>query len=67
MTKTMLILFALLAAGCSTAPKDDDPYCTLWVEREVAYGGQTFKKRECAAWLFGPSKRELQQWERRHK
>jgi hypothetical protein len=53
------LLLAVLFAGCSstpTTPQNDGPYCTLWVERTVTYNGQTFKQRECAVWLFGPSR-----------
>lgn len=66
--KSSLALIALVLAvsGCSTAPQSPDPYCSLWVERTVTYGGQTFKKPECIAWQFGPTKRELLEWDRRH-
>jgi hypothetical protein len=61
---TVAILLSLVA--CSAAPTSADPYCELWVERTITYGGQSLKKVECVAWRFGPSAAEIKDWNRRH-
>lgn len=52
------LIAAALAAGCASQTAGTDPNCTEYAERNG--------RQVCVAWVFGPTKRQQEEWDRRH-
>lgn len=63
---TIAALAAVLA-GCAAPESPHGQHCVVPVTRTIEHGGQTAEVPSCAGWIFGPTKRQREEFDRRSK